>query len=84
MHNPRNYESNTEVKKGIIQASELVAINYLQPGQNDELFNKLKHGARLGATMLFQMAQEHDLSSTEVLDYNKATIVISKSKKLKR
>ena len=84
MHNFRNYESNNEVKNGIVQLSDLAAINYLQPGQNDELFNKLKHGARVGATMLFQMTQEHDLSSTQVLDYNKAPIVIANNKKLKR
>lgn len=84
MHNLGNYEIDKEVKKGISQASELVSTNHLHPVQNDELFNKLKQGARIGATMLFKMSQEHNLSFNQLFDENKATIVIANKKKLKR
>lgn len=83
MHNLRSYESDAEQAQGIIQAADLASINYLQPGKNDELFNKLKQGARTGSTILFTMTQVNDLTFTELFNHTKETIEISKNKKPK-
>jgi hypothetical protein len=83
MHNLRSYENDAGKAQGIIQDADLAAIDYLKPRRNDELFNRLKHGARVGASMLAQMSQEHNLNAIQIFEQNKIIEETPKSIKQK-